>query len=635
MSCWMSARPDYRPDIDGLRAVAIAAVVVFHAFPAAARGGFTGVDVFFVISGYLISRIIWRGLDARSFTLAWFYGRRVLRLFPALVLVLVTTLAAGRWLFLPDAYETLGKDVASAAVFASNLVLWQDAGYFTENAALRPLTHLWSLAVEEQFYLVFPLLLIAAHRSWRLTGPLLALLAAASFAWNIASIPADPAAAFYLLPARFWELALGALLAYAQLTRSDALPARARNATAFAGLGLLVLATFGPTAASAFPGWWALAPTGAAVLLIAAGPQAIPNRRLLASAPFVLVGRISYPLYLWHFPLLVLARVQWGPSLSVPMTLAIVGVSVVLAYGTYRLVELPVRGLARSGAWRPGVLVAPLAAVGAAGVAVFLAGGQPGRLPVELQQLSTAAFDYKQAYRESRCFLQPWQGARAFRADCVDGGEGKLLLLWGDSHAAHLYPGLQPAARERHFRIAQLTASACPPLLGYRSSERPKCHGINQAALAKARALRPKTVVLSAQWEQYRSPDGLRETVAALRELGVAEIVVIGPSPNWPHGLAQALFRQVKREGLDRFPLRVKHELSDAPARADRRLRPLARELGVTYIAPLDVLCNRDGCLARVEDRADQLAFWDPSHFTAVGSAWFVEAVAPELLRGF
>jgi hypothetical protein len=294
-----------------------------------------------------------------------------------------------------------------------------------------------------------------------------------------------------------------------------------------------------------------------------------------------------------------------------------------------------VRGLARSGAWRPGVLVAPLAAVGAAGVAVFLAGGQPGRLPVELQQLSTAAFDYKQAYRESRCFLQPWQGARAFRSDCVDGGEGKLLLLWGDSHAAHLYPGLQPAARERHFRIAQLTASACPPLLGYRSSERPKCHGINQAALAKARALRPETVVLSAQWEQYRSPDGLRETVAALRELGVAEIVVVGPSPNWPHGLAQALFRQVKRERLDRFPLRVKHELSDAPARADRRLRPLARELGVTYIAPLDVLCNRDGCLARVEDRADQLAFWDPSHFTAVGSAWFVEAVAPELLRGF
>ena len=629
----MSVRLGYRPDVDGLRAVAIAAVVVYHAFPAAVRGGFTGVDVFFVISGYLISRIIWRGLDERSFTLAWFYGRRVLRLFPALVLVLAGTLAAGRWLFLPDAYATLGKDIAGAATFASNLVLWQDAGYFTENAALRPLTHLWSLAVEEQFYLVFPLLLIAAHRSWRLTGALLGVLAAASFTWNVATVGADPAAAFYLLPARFWELALGALLAYVQLSRSPALTPRLRDAASLAGLGLLLLAAFGPTSSSLFPGWWALAPTLAAVLLIGAGPDALLNRRVLASGPFVLLGRISYPLYLWHFPLLVLARVQWGASLSVGATIAVVAVSVALAYGTYRLVELPARRLAGRGR-RPAALVAPLAAVGCAGLAVFFSAGLPGRLPVELQQLSTVAFDYKHAYRESRCFLQPWQGARAFRPDCVDAGSGKLLLLWGDSHAAHLYPGLAPAARKRGFRIAQRTASACPPLLDYRSGERPKCHEINAAALATARELRPTTVVLSAQWEKYPSLDGLRATVAALRRLGVPEIVVVGPSPNWPNGVAQALFREVKRGGLDRFPTRLKRELSPAPARADRRLRPLAHELGVTYIAPLDVLCNDDGCLARVEDRGEQLAFWDPSHFTAAGSSWFVEAVADDLLRG-
>ena len=629
----MSVRLGYRPDVDGLRAVAIAAVVVYHAFPAAVRGGFTGVDVFFVISGYLISQIIWRGLDERSFTLAWFYGRRVLRLFPALVLVLAGTLAAGRWLFLPDAYATLGKDIAGAATFASNLVLWQDAGYFTENAALRPLTHLWSLAVEEQFYLVFPLLLIAAHRSWRLTGALLGVLAATSFTWNVATVGADPAAAFYLLPARFWELALGALLAYVQLSRSPALTPRLRDAASLAGLGLLLLAAFGLTSSSLFPGWWALAPTLAAVLLIGAGPDALLNRRVLASGPFVLLGRISYPLYLWHFPLLVLARVQWGASLSVGATIAVVAVSVALAYGTYRLVELPARRLAGRGR-RPAALVAPLAAVGCAGLAVFFSAGLPGRLPVELQQLSTVAFDYKHAYRESRCFLQPWQGARAFRPDCVDAGSGKLLLLWGDSHAAHLYPGLAPAARKRGFRIAQRTASACPPLLDYRSGERPKCHEINAAALATARELRPTTVVLSAQWEKYPSLDGLRATVAALRRLGVPEIVVVGPSPNWPNGVAQALFREVKRGGLDRFPTRLKRELSPAPARADRRLRPLAHELGVTYIAPLDVLCNDDGCLARVEDRGEQLAFWDPSHFTAAGSSWFVEAVADDLLRG-
>ncbi|NUT56129.1 MAG: acyltransferase, partial [Thermoleophilia bacterium] len=250
-------------------------------------------------------------------------------------------------------------------------------------------------------------------------------------------------------------------------------------------------------------------------------------------------------------------------------------------------------------------------------------------------QLSTVAFDYKRAYRESRCFLQPWQGPRAFRPECVDTGEGKLLLLWGDSHAAHLYPGLASSARERGFRIAQLTASACPPLRGHRATARPKCHAINEAALAAARRLRPETVVLSAQWERYgASLHRLRGTVAELRTAGVAQVVVVGPSPTWPHGLAQALFHEVKRRGLDRFPRRVRHDLSAAPARAELRLRPLAHDLAVTYISALDVLCDDEGCLARVEDRADQLAFWDPSHFTAAGSAWFVDAVADDLLGG-
>ena len=249
------------------------------------------------------------------------------------MLVLATTLVAGRWLFLPDAYATLGKDVASASVFASNITLWNDAGYFTENVALRPLTHLWSLAIEEQFYLLFPVLLIAAHRRWRLTGGLVALLLAASFGWNLHTTGVDQAAAFYLLPSRFWELVLGAALAYAQLT-------------------------------------WG--------------------------------SRLARGLANTSFPLLVIARVQWGPSLSVSVTIAIVALSVALAYATYRLVELPVRGLFSRG-MRPRVLVAPMAA-GCAGLAVFLAAGLPGRLPAEVQRLTTVAFDHHAAYRRAAAF---------------------------------------------------------------------------------------------------------------------------------------------------------------------------------------------------------------------------------------
>jgi hypothetical protein len=348
----------------------------------------------------------------------------------------------------------------------------------------------------------------------------------------------------------------------------------------------------------------------------------------------VLLGKISYPLYLWHFPLLVLARVEWGPSLSTPLTLALVAVSVGLAYGTYRLVELPVRGLFARPRLRPGYLAVPLAAVGCAGLTVLAAGGLPGRVPVELQRLTTASFDHKRAYRESRCFLQPWQGARAFKPDCVDAGSGKLLLLWGDSHAAHLYPGLRAEARSRGFRIAQLTASACPPLLGYRSSERPRCGGINEHVLAQARRLRPDTVVLSARWAEYPSLDGLRGTVAALRSAGVREIAVVGPSPHWPLGLPQTLFEEVKERRLAAFPTRLERGLSPAPTLADRELRPLARRLGVRYLAPLDVLCNAEGCLARLGDGPDRLVVWDPSHFTDVGSAFVVAAVAGDLLSG-
>ena len=624
----------YRPDVDGLRAVAIAAVVAFHAFPGAVRGGFTGVDVFFVISGYLISRIIWGRLDDGTFTLAWFYGRRALRLFPALALVLAATLVTGRWLLLPDAYETLGKDVASAAGFVSNFVLWHDAGYFTDNAALRPLTHLWSLAVEEQFYLVFPLLLLLTRRSWRLTGGVLALLLAGSFAWNVHTAGVDSAQAFYLLPSRFWELLLGGVLAYVQLSGRARRRPRLANGASLAGFALLPIAFLGPTSSSLFPGWWALAPTAAAVLLIAAGPSALLNRRLLASAPLVLLGKISYPLYLWHFPLLVFARIQWGPSLSLQLTLAVIAVSVVLAYATYRLIELPVRSLVAAHGRRSVVVVAPLAAAGVAGIAVFLAAGLPGRLPVEIQRLTTVSFDHRAAYRESRCFLQPWQGPRAFKPDCVDSGNGKLLLLWGDSHAAHLYPGLRTAARERSFRVAQLTASACPPLLDHRSSRRPKCHAINAVVLARARELRPESVVLSARWDEYRNLGNLTRTVTELRRIGVEQIVVVGPSPRWEQGLPQTLYNEVKRRNLARFPMRVEQQLSSGQTRVDQELRQLARRLGVTYVAPLDVLCNHDGCLARVADAVDQLAFWDPSHFTTAGSTYFVDAVADQLLRG-
>ncbi len=308
-------QPGYRGDIDGLRALAVLSVIAFHAFPRQCAGGFVGVDVFFVISGFLISTIIYQSLQRGSFSFIEFYARRARRIFPALIAVLVACAIAGWFLMLQSELQAFGKNIAAAAAFVANFAYYQQSGYFDETAALKPLLHLWSLGVEEQFYLVWPLLVVVSSR-WR-NGPLAiaAIVFAASFASNILLIRSDAAAAFYLPVPRFWELMLGSGLAMLALRKSDgwspvteaanigAAPATrapiAAHAMAWTGALLLVAALLLIDPNRAFPGWWALLPTFGTALIIAAGPRAAINR-LLSHRWLVYIGLISYPLYLWH-----------------------------------------------------------------------------------------------------------------------------------------------------------------------------------------------------------------------------------------------------------------------------------------------------------------------------------------------
>ncbi len=408
-------RLPYRADVDGLRAIAVVAVVVYHAFPGALRAGFTGVDVFFVISGYLISSLIWRGLADGSFSLLTFYGRRVLRLFPALLVVLAACLVAGWWLLAPGGYERLGRDTAAAAVYLSNFVFWRESGYFAPAAAARPLTHLWSLAVEEQFYVLYPWLLIATFRRRRATVVLLLALLVMSFAVSVAILRVDPAQAFYLLPSRFWELLAGGLLAYTQFKATWPGSPRFANVVSLGGLVLLPLAFLGPRGGGNFPGWWALAPVAAAILLVGGGPQAALNRLVLARRPLVFVGRISYPLYLWHFPLLSFARARYG-TLSSGAVLAVVALSFVLAYLTFRLVEVPLRFHVRRVSWRPvPVLIVLMLALGSGGLVVDESGGAPVRLPLLMRTLRAASSRARSRSSSSGVTLTPPTFIPAYR----------------------------------------------------------------------------------------------------------------------------------------------------------------------------------------------------------------------------
>ncbi|WP_286869985.1 acyltransferase family protein, partial [Herbaspirillum sp. UBA812] len=346
----------YRADIDGLRTVAVLSVLVFHAFPSLLPGGFVGVDIFFVISGFLISGIIFREVQAGTFTFADFYSRRVRRIFPALMLVLVCSAAAGWFVLLAEEYATLGKHVVAGVVFVSNILLWRESGYFDVTSELKPLLHLWSLGVEEQFYLFWPVIVLCAAR-WKMRVIRMAIgLAVLSFVCNIALMQLKPVATFFLLPTRFWELMAGGILAWYlpsarvrdflsnSLMRFNGKSISNADIAALLGLSLLLVAIFGLDADVEFPGWYALLPVVGAVCLILAGPSALINRCILAAPLMVAIGLISYPLYLWHWPIMAFLR-NADRDLTPTSGIVAIALSFLMAILTFVLLEKPLRQL--------------------------------------------------------------------------------------------------------------------------------------------------------------------------------------------------------------------------------------------------------------------------------------------------
>lgn len=336
----------YRPDIDGLRALAILPVVLFHAFPGLLPGGFIGVDIFFVISGYLITNILLKDIQEGSYSIKTFYARRVRRIFPALALVLFFCLAIGWIVLTASEYEKLGKHTAGGAGFVANIIFWKEAGYFDAAGDTKPLLHLWSLGIEEQFYIVWPLLLyLFAKRRWNVLGLIIAL-GLASFALNIFRVGIDPTGTFYSPWTRSWELALGAVLAY-QVVRpiQSATYFLEKHASKIAWLGLLLLVVGFVVINDhrPFPGYWALLPSIGAACLIAAGNQAWTNRVILSNRVFVFFGLISFPLYLWHWPLLSFGRIIYSETPPESIRWILVSLSVVLAFLTYWFLEKPIR----------------------------------------------------------------------------------------------------------------------------------------------------------------------------------------------------------------------------------------------------------------------------------------------------
>ena len=467
----------YIPEIDGLRAIAVAAVVVFHAFSGFLPGGFTGVDVFFVISGFLIGRILLEGFRDRSFSFIGFYSRRVRRIFPALLVVMSFTLLVG-WFFLyATEFMQTGKHIIGAAGFVANIIFELESGYFDSSNLTKPLLHLWSLSVEEQFYLVLPVflwLVFASRSPGRLLVPVLAILFSGSFLANLYFSVTSPQFAFFSLSTRFWQLLSGVGLA-AYLSRRGK-TTRDREGVpglfpwlwdfSFLGGGVLLLLSFlFINESMLFPGFWALIPTGGALMVIAAAGRSRAGRLLLANRPMTQLGRLSYPLYLWHWPLLSFYKIFASEQVDFIGTVIVILASVLLAFLTQRFVELPIlrADFANVGKRQILALLSSILVLGALGALVFMSKGMPNR-PVNvenamaIQQLDVSPSLNKECTEN---YHFPESTSYAYWFCEASSTRPPTILLLGNSFANHLYPGF--TSSEVFGRESILSVGACEP----------------------------------------------------------------------------------------------------------------------------------------------------------------------------
>jgi peptidoglycan/LPS O-acetylase OafA/YrhL len=494
-----------RRDLDGLRAIAILSVLGYHAFGGAVPGGYVGVDVFFVISGFLISSIIFVALKQGSFSFIDFYSRRARRIFPALIVVLIAVMLIGSYSLLPDEFAQLGKHVAAGAAFVANVVLYRESGYFDHAAELKPLLHLWSLGVEEQFYLFWPLVLVLAWRVRRVSVLIIAL-GLVSFALNVLRIRGHEMSTFYLPFSRLWELLAGGLLAYRGQRHGPLVSGKEKrldpNVASLVGLALIVIAVFGLQRTMLYPGWWALLPIVGTCALIWAGEAAWVNRALLGARPMVFIGLISYPLYLWHWPLLSFERIVDPDHMTSAVRFALLAAAFVLAWLTYRLAEIPIRINRRKG-FAAIAMTMLIAVIGVFGFLSARGDLRPRSAQFGLDKLVAAAA--ARAYPGPN--LHPV--GHGWSALMRQGTNRSTVLFIGDSFIEQYYPRIDQVLQEDPQgtrSVIYASSGGCLPIPGVTEIHHALCATLIQQATEYATQPEVKAVVIGANWLGYFLP---------------------------------------------------------------------------------------------------------------------------------
>ncbi len=629
--------PDYRPDIDGLRGVAVLGVVFFHA-ALGIPGGYVGVDVFFVISGFLITSLILKDLRRGTFSMVGFWERRVRRIFPALAVMVVACLVAGAFLFLPFSFLVLSQSVIALVAFTSNIFFWRTTGYFSPAAEENPLLHTWSLSVEEQFYLVVPIMLAALFR-WKREKllPLAIVIGLfASFALSVHWTRLDPAGAFYLLPSRGWELALGSLVTLASPIGRSVL----RELLGLVGiLGLLFAFVF-YEASTPFPGLAALPPAVGSALLIWSGIRGAHDlklthvQRFLACGPLLWVGLLSYSFYLWHWPFFAFHRCLFGQSPDRGWSILYVLVALVASMGSLRFVERPFRSRTVA-ASRKGVFAffgIATSSILLCSIFIYRAGGLPARIPPEALRFDRVegneSFTGRAMHREG------------FTQLGVE-GRPKRILVWGDSHASVLLGAMDVICQEKDIAGVAAVRGGTPPVFGWSGCRTTTGEHVERVNFGNdVRALiktvfatgELKHVFLIFRWSYYipREPplqpsnppedgfaDALIATVGEFQRLGL-RVSILQEVPIFPTHVARSVALHYWRGRL------LPHLTSSQYGAYGISYRQIINRLRtetpeVELIDPLPYLLSEQGSVEYV-DSDGTLLYRDQHHLTKRGS---------------
>ena len=646
------SHPKYRPDIDGLRAIAVLSVVIYHAFPDALKAGFMGVDIFFVISGYLISSIIFENSDRGSFSFGQFYGRRIKRIFPALTLVLLSCLVFGWFGLLGDEFKQLGKHAAAGAGFVSNFFFWQEVGYFNNAAETKPLLHLWSLAIEEQFYIFWPLLVWVTWRRKTLFLVFFTTLLIGSFAYNVYSVRPDPTATFYSPATRIWELLTGVLLAYystqakKNTAQNSAVASKiwqssqaVHQLTSTLGVFLLAFGFYKIDRGRPFPGTWALFPVLGSFLLIFAGPTAWFNRFVLSNRLLVWVGLISFPLYLWHWPMLSFMRIVESETPSLVFRVLAVGLSIFLAWMTFYFVEKPIRANGNS-APKITVLAACVTALGLAGFVIFQNNGMPARAAAQINGVNSW---------DNLTFATPCkfitQGPNHDDWCNIGNAPSKppTTLLIGDSVGNNFAPMLQSyseQAGDSTFVFKQFGRGLCHgfPEIAYEN-----CQELVQATRAYMdKTPSVDTIILAANWPLYfngfdrvgstpvssqQFKTAFEKNVAYYQGLGKHVIVFLAPPVGAnPRACLTRPIRLSEKSSCNLTLVEALH--NDGQYRA--YFATYLKSINVDTFDPFKYLCDEKIC--KVTD-GTRIYYVDHEHFSVYGGQFLADAAKDDLKK--